>query len=142
MGQWIGKTIEEISVGDFYEELFYIDEENVITFANLTGDHNPIHENEIYAKQTIFQSRIVHGMLLGGYISKVLGTGFPGEGCIYLKQEMTFLKPVYINEYITIRVEVLEKNVSNNHVILLTQCFNKNGEKCVDGKAIVLPKKQ
>lgn len=137
----IGKTIEEISIEDFYEEAIYVDEESVITYADLTGDHNPIHENELYAKQTIFQNRIVHGMLLGGYISKILGTDFPGEGCIYLKQEMTFLKPIYIGEYITIRVEVLEKNVHKNRVTLLTQCFNKRGEKCVDGRAVVLPKK-
>lgn len=134
-----GKTIKEINVGDLCEELFYIDEKALITYADLTGDYNPIHWNDIYAKQTFFKNRIVHGMLLGGYISKVLGTVLPGEGCIYLKQEMIFLKPVYVNEYITIRVEVLSKNVTKNHVTLLTQCFNRNGEKCVDGKAVVLP---
>ncbi len=135
-----GRTIEEINVGDFYEESRYVDEESIITYADVVGDHNPIHENGIYAKQTIFQNRIVHGMLLGGYISKILGTDFPGEGSIYLKQEITFLKPVYIGEYITIRVEALEKNISKNRVVLSTQCFNNKGIKCVDGRAIVLPK--
>ncbi len=135
-----GRTIEEINVGDFYEESRYVDEESIVTYADVVGDHNPIHENDIYAKQTIFQKRIVHGMLLGGYISKILGTDFPGEGSIYLKQEITFLKPVYIGEYITIRVEALEKNISKNRVVLSTQCFNNKGIKCVDGRAIVLPK--
>lgn len=135
-----GKTIEEINVGDFYEESRLIDEESIITYADVVGDHNPIHENDIYAKQTVFQNKIVHGMLLGGYISKVLGMDFPGEGCIYLKQEMMFLKPVYIGEFITIRVEVLEKNTNKNFLILSTQCFNHKGVKCVDGRATVLPK--
>lgn len=136
-----GRIIEEISVGDFYEESFYVDEDSIMIYAGVTGDHNPIHENDVYARQTVFQNRIAHGMLLGGYISKVLGMGFPGEGCIYLKQEMTFLKPVYIGEMITVRVEALEINISENRVTLSTQCFKNNkGIKCIDGRAVVLPK--
>lgn len=133
-----GKKIEEINVGDFHEETFYIDEKSILAYADLTGDHNPIHKDEMYANQTLFQHRIAHGMLLGGYISKVLGTDFPGEGCIYLNQEFTFLKPVYIGEYIKIRVEALEKNRNKNRIILSTECFNTKNEKCVDGRATVL----
>lgn len=133
--------ITELQVGDFYEEEVIITEEQLLSYANVTGDKNPLHIDEEYASQTFFKHRIAHGMLLGGYISKIIGMDFPGEGTIYLTQDMKFVCPIYINDRITIRIEVMEKIEDKNRIVLSTNCLRQNGEMAISGKAIVLPPK-
>jgi hypothetical protein len=89
----IGKTIEELQVGERAEFSKTISETDVYLYAGITGDLNPAHVDEEYAKKTFFKTRIAHGMLLGGLISGVLGNRLPGPGTIYLRQEMDFLGP-------------------------------------------------
>ena len=87
---------EELGVGKSYEIGITITEDMVEHFARATGDYNPIHMDENYARGTIFKTRVVHGMLHAGLISGIVGTRFPGARTIYLIQSLKFLKPVFI----------------------------------------------
>ena len=133
-----GATIDQLEVGQIHESSVTITEEMVERFAQATGDHNPIHLDEDYAKETIFKTRIVHGMLQAGILSGVLGTRFPGIGTIYLSQTLKFLKPVFIADEITFRVKVLEVFKDKNRVRLETICTNQRGETVLTGEALVM----
>ena len=135
----IGKTIEEIKLGDKAEFSKTISESDVYLFAGVTGDFNPAHINEMYAAKTFFKTRIAHGMLLAGFISTVVGNQLPGYGTIYVKQEMTFLSPVLIGDTITAQVEVTEILLEKKQARLKTTCINQEGTKILDGEAIVSP---
>lgn len=117
-----------------------ITETDIILFAGITTDVNPAHINEEYAKTTIFKRRIAHGILVTGLISAVLGTRLPGEGSIYLGQELKFLAPVYIEDTITATVEIIELIPEKNRVILKTICTNQNGVEVITGKATLMKK--
>ncbi|MDI6600398.1 MAG: MaoC family dehydratase [Thermoanaerobacteraceae bacterium] len=137
----IGKTIEEINVGDkdFTEKT--ITETDVYLYAGITGDFNPAHINQAYAEGTMFKGRIAHGMLTAGLISQVLGMKLPGPGTIYLSQELKFQRPVRIGDTIHAEVEVEEVIKEKNRVVLKTTCKNQNDEVVLDGKAVVLAPK-
>jgi 3-hydroxybutyryl-CoA dehydratase len=107
----------------------------------LTGDLNPAHIDEEYAKKTFFKTRIVHGMLLGGLISGVLGNKLPGPGTIYLSQHLDFLAPVRIGDTITASVEISEVMAAEKKVRIKTTCVNQEGKKVLDGEAVVSPPK-
>jgi len=133
----IGKTIDELKVGDVAEFSKTISESDIYLYAGVTGDFNPAHINEAYAQKTFFKTRIAHGMLLAGFISTVIGNKLPGPGTIYIKQEVNFLAPVRIGDTITARVEVEEINTEKNRVELNTACLNQDGTTVIDGKAVV-----
>lgn len=135
----IGKTINEITIGDSAEFAKTISEFDIYMFAGITGDFNPVHINEDYAKQTFFKTRIAHGVLTAGFISTLLGTQLPGPGSVYIKQELNFLAPVRIGDTITARVEVVEILDKKNQVRMNTACFNQNNTKVLDGEAIISP---
>ena len=80
----------------------------VSDFAKLSGDYNPIHMSEEYAKTTVFKKPIAHGMLLGSLISAIIAKDLPGEGSIYLSQTLKFIKPVYIGNKVKISVKIIE----------------------------------
>lgn len=132
------KTIQELVIGDFAETSKTISEADVYLYAGVTGDFNPAHVNEEYARTTKFQKRIVHGMLTAGLVSGLLGTRLPGVGSIYLGQELRFTAPVFIGDTITARVEVAEI-VDGKRVRLKTTCTNQNGIQVLDGSALILP---
>ena len=92
----IGKTIEELKVGDTAKFSKTVSESDIYLFAGVTGDLNPAHVNEEYAKDTFFKNRIAHGMLSASFISTVIGTMLPGPGSVYMRQEVNFLAPVKI----------------------------------------------
>ncbi|AEX84922.1 enoyl-CoA hydratase [Marinitoga sp. 1135] len=129
---------DEIKLGQIYEVKRKITAHMVETFAEITGDKNPVHLDEEYASKTIFKKRIAHGILSVGLISAVLGMEFPGPGTIYMKQDTKFLKPIYIDEEITIKITVKEKIEAKSRLLLTTQIFNENGDIAVDGEALVL----
>ncbi|HQG31803.1 MAG TPA: MaoC family dehydratase [Deltaproteobacteria bacterium] len=137
----LGKTISELHTGDFAEFAKTVTEADIILYAGITGDLNPAHINEEYAKGTFFKTRIAHGMLAAGFISAAIGTGLPGPGTIYIRQELDFKAPVRIGDTITARVEASEINTEKNRVVLKTTCTNQNGEIVVDGQALVSPPK-
>ena len=137
----IGKTIDELKVGDTAEFTKTVSEADIYMYAGVTGDANPAHIDEVYASNTFFKTRIAHGMLLGGFISTVLGNRLPGNGTIYMKQELEFLAPVRIGDTVTARAEVVEIIQDKNRVLMRTTCVNQDGVKVVDGKALVSPPK-
>lgn len=128
-----------LQVGDAAEFSKTVSESDVYLYAGITGDFNPAHVNEAYAKKTYFKTRIAHGMLAAGLISAILGTQLPGPGTIYMKQELSFLAPVRIGDTITARVEVTEIIKEKKQVKLRTTCSNQEGELVLDGEAVVSP---
>jgi 3-hydroxybutyryl-CoA dehydratase len=136
-----GKTINELSVGDKAEVAKTISESDIYLYAGITGDFNPAHIDEEYAKGTFFKTRIAHGMLLGGFISTVIGNKLPGPGTIYVKQELNFLAPVHMGDTITARAEVVEIVAEKNRIRLKTLCINQEGATVLDGEALVSPPK-
>ena len=91
-----GKTISEITINESAEFAKTIAEADIYLFAGVTGDLNPAHINEAYAKETFFKGRIAHGMLLAGFISAAIGCQLPGPGSIYIKQELQFRAPALV----------------------------------------------
>jgi len=136
-----GKTINQIKIGDKAYFQKTITETDVYMYAGITGDQNPAHINEVYAKQTFFKERIAHGMLTAGLISAVLGMQLPGPGTIYLKQDLKFLAPVKFNDTIKAEVEVIEKITDKNRIKVKTVCTNQNDEMVLTGEATVMPPK-
>lgn len=136
-----GKTIKEINIGDkaFFQKT--ISESDVYLYAGITGDINPAHINEVYAKETFFKGRIAHGMLTAGFVSAVLGMYLPGPGTIYISQDLKFTAPVRFGDTIKAEAEVIEIIEEKNRVKLNTICSNQDGEIVLKGAAIVMPPK-
>lgn len=130
----------DIQVGDKASMTKTVTEYDVYGFAGITGDFNPVHVNDEFAKTTMFQERIAHGMLSAGFISAVLGTSLPGANTIYLGQELAFKAPVKIGDTVTATVEVSEKLEAKNRLILKTTVINQDGKVVTDGKATVMKK--
>ena len=134
-----GKTIEELKVGDTARFSKTVSESDVYLFAGVTGDLNPAHVNEDYAKGTFFKTRIAHGMLSASFISTVVGTMLPGPGTVYMRQEVSFLAPVKFGDTVTAIVEVAEIMADKKRVRLKTYCINQENTTVVDGEALVSP---
>ena len=113
-------------------------EEEILRFAEITGDRNPIHISEEFASQTRFGERIAHGILTAGLISAVIGMKLPGPGCMYVSQTLAFLAPVKIGDEITARAEVVEV-ISGKRLKLRTLCINQREEVVLEGEAIIVP---
>ena len=135
-----GKTIDQLNIGDRASISKLITERDVIRFAELTGDINPIHMDKLYAEQTDFGERIAHGMLTASLISAVLGIKLPGPGNIYVSQSLKFRAPVKFGDIIEAEVEVVEKIPERNRVHLKTTCRNQDGIVVLEGEAIVIPR--
>ncbi|QDR81558.1 MaoC family dehydratase [Sporomusa termitida] len=130
----------DLKIGDKASMAKTVTEYDIYTFAGVTGDFNPIHIDAEYAKTTMFQERIAHGMLAAGFISAVIGTALPGANSIYVGQELAFKAPVKIGDTVTATVEVIEKMAAKQRVILRTTVTNQDGTLVVDGKATMLKK--
>jgi 3-hydroxybutyryl-CoA dehydratase len=137
-----GKTIDQLNIGDKASISKRITERDVIRFAELTGDINPIHMDKLYAEQTVFGERIAHGMLTASLISAVLGIKLPGPGNIYVSQSLKFKAPVKFGDVIEAEVEVVEKIPGRNRVHLKTTCRNQAGVVVLEGEAVVIPRRE
>jgi 3-hydroxybutyryl-CoA dehydratase len=137
----IGKTVDELQIGNTAEFTKTISESDVYLFAGITGDLNPAHIDEEYTRKTFFKTRIAHGMLLAGFISAVMGNKLPGPGTVYIKQELNFLAPVRIGDTITARAELIEIFPEKNRARFKTTCLNQDRKTVLDGEAIVSPPK-
>lgn len=116
-----------------------VSESDVYLFAGITGDFNPLHIDLTQAENGRFGKRIVHGVLILGFISTVIGTQIPGKGTIYLEQDIKFLGPVYIGDTITAFVKINEVlNEEKNILKLDTYVKNQQGEIVLDGFAVVM----
>lgn len=113
-------------------------DEDVRAFAALTGDDNPLHLDEAYAATTRFGGRIVHGMLTASLFSTIVGKHLPGEGGIYLGQQVRFLLPVRPGDTITATAEVVAIRAEQRILTLRTECTNQRGETVVTGEATVM----
>jgi len=133
----IRKTIEQIRLNETAEFSKTISESDVYLYAGVTGDFNPAHINEEYARKTFFKTRIAHGMLAAGFISTVMGTHLPGPGSVYVRQELNFLAPVRIGDTVTARVEVIEIMSEKKQLRLRTTCSTQDGTVVLDGEAII-----
>ena len=134
-----GKTIQEISIGDSYEHEFTVTEKMIADFAAATGDNNPVHLDEEFAKTSIFKTRVAHGMLTAGFVSAVMGTMFPGTGSIYISQTLEFRRPVFIGDCITVLVTVTDRMEEKNRLRLDTVCTNQDGREVLTGQAEMMP---
>lgn len=135
----LGKTVQEIKVGDTADFTKSVTGYDVYSFAAVTGDFNPAHINTEYASETSFGKTIAHGILSIGFISNVLGTQLPGPGSITIGMECDFKRPVFIGDTITATVEVIKKDEIRNRVWLHTYCTNQRGETVVEGMAKMMP---
>lgn len=136
-----GKTTAELNIGDRVSLTRQITDSDVMQFAEVTRDRNPIHVDQEYAKNTIFKGRIAHGLLTASLISAALATELPGPGNIYLSQSLHFTAPVMIGDVIRTEIEVIEKIPEKNRVRLQTRCYNQHGVMVIDGEAVVIPRK-
>jgi len=128
----------EIKIGDVFEKEFIVTDDKVRTFAKISGDDNPLHVNDDFASKTRFGKRIAHGILITSFISKVIGRDFPGDGTIYVSQEVKFKRPVFINDKVTVRIKILEKNDAKKRMILSTDVYNEDEKKVIAGTAEVM----
>ena len=135
-----GKQIQDIRIGDFAVKTDRVVYANASLYASITGDNNPIHFETKEAYQSRFGKPIAHGMIAAGFVSGVIGMLLPGEGCIYEKQSMAFIRPVFYGDVILTRVTVMAINLGRNRITLKTDCFNQNGKLVLTGEATVLPK--
>lgn len=130
-----------LEVGDQGTFTKTITDRDVFRFADASGDYNPLHIDDTYARQTRFGRRIAHGILTAGIISTVLGSEIPGLGTIFVQLEIKFLLPVYINDTITATAMVTEI-INPARVRMLVACVNQRGEDVAIGNAIVVPPRE
>lgn len=129
---------EELSLGQTATIRKTISESDILAYAGLTGDFNPLHVDAEYAARTRFGTRIAHGMLTAGLVSHVLGMRLPGTGAIYLGQSLRFTAPVRAGDTIEARAEVVELVPAQRRVRLKTVCENQLGEKVLEGEALMM----
>lgn len=131
-------TYESLSVGDSFTVTRLITRDDVYAFAEVTGDDNPIHVDEEYAKETRFGKPIVHGVLLLGIISKVLGRDFPGHGSVAVSISCRFLRPVPVGAEISVEVKVSEKIERHKHLKMRVFAY-VGGKMALGGEAVLIP---
>lgn len=131
----------DVKIGDTFSTTREITDELIRDFARVSGDHNPIHLDEEFAKSTRFGRRIAHGMLSGAFISAVLGNEFNSRKIVYLSQTMRFTAPVFIGDTITTTATVTAIREERGIVTMTTECRNQNGEVTLTGesKVMILP---
>jgi 3-hydroxybutyryl-CoA dehydratase len=129
---------EDLQIGDHAEFGKTITEADILMFAAVSGDTNPVHLNQEYAEKTLFKTRIAHGMLTASLISTVLGAKLPGEGTIFLSQTTHFRAPVKIGDTVTAQVTVAELDSVKKRATLKTAC-TVGGKLVMDGESLVIP---
>ena len=127
-----------LQVGDTASQSKTITDTDIHTFADLVGDHNPVHLDDDYAQTTRFGRRIAHGMLSASLLSAVLANQLPGEGTVYLSQTLKFVAPVFPGDTVTARVTVTKVRDDKPIVTLETVCTNQHDEPLIKGEAVVL----
>ena len=123
--------IEEIAPGMSASMSHVVTEEDIRKFADVSGDHNPVHPDEEYASQSRFGRRIAHGLFGASFFSGLFGTKLPGRGCVYASQNLKFRRPVYIGDTVLATVTVISVDVPRKRVLFSTVCS-------VDGKEVIL----
>lgn len=126
--------IEDIQVGMEVSYSQTITDADVKSFSGISGDKNPVHMDDEYAKDSRYKKRIAHGMISASFFSALFGTKIPGEGCVYVAQNLQFKKPVYLDDTVTATVIVTDVDLKKRRVFFRTLCKVKN-KIVIDGEA-------
>jgi len=137
MNEFGGYDIEDLSVGMTATFAKTVTDADIVLIAGVSGDNNPVHVNEDYARKTIFKSRIAHGMLSACFISTAIGTRLPGPGAVYVSQSLRFKAPVRVGDTVTARVTVNEVMPEKKQVVLTTVC-TVGDTVVVEGEALMM----
>ncbi len=121
-------------VGEQFEHSFRFTQHDVVKFAAVTGDVNPVHLDERYAATTPFKKPILHGFLSGSVFSKVFGTIFPGEGSIYLSQQMSFKRPMYADQEYRAVFTITDVDAEKGTLTIAGKILDTNGKVCLEGE--------
>ncbi|MEL6857635.1 MAG: MaoC family dehydratase [Pseudomonadota bacterium] len=132
-----GYKYEDLSIGMTHQTEHVITEKDIELFAEVSGDRNPLHMDEEFAKHTPFGQRIAHGALTASYISGILGNDLPGPGSIFVGLNMRFRRPVLIGSLVIVKVEVVEMKERGHRVTLKVSC-NVDGKAAISGEALVM----
>ena len=130
---------EKLTIGTKASLTRTLTEEDLLLFAKVSGDTNPVHLDEAFATTTRFEGRIAHGMWTASLISCALATKLPGPGGIYLGQELKFIRPVKVGDTVTVELEIIEINERRKHATVSTTVINQAGKTVVKGKAEIMP---
>lgn len=129
-----------MKVGDVYTEKVQITEDHIKKFADFSGDFNTVHFDNEAAKAQGFKGRIAHGMLSASFFSKIFATTFPGPGAVYLGQNLKFHAPVYLNDTVTFRLEVIAEKEGKPIFTIKTEALNSEGGLYISGDAVIRSK--
>ena len=132
-----GKTFADLAVGMTVSIENTVSEQDVIDFARVSGDHNPLHMDEEYARTTQFKGRIAHGALTASYISAILGNDLPGPGAVFMELNLKFVRPVRIGDTVVSTAEVIEM-IERGHRVRLGVKGEVDGKICMKGDALVM----
>ena len=141
MSQVQGRSLDELEIGQFAEAVKTVSEEDLELFAQVSGDRNPVHMDETFARATPFRGRIVHGALVASFISGVLGNQLPGPGAIFMGLNMRFLKPVRIGDTVVARATVKTIDAKTRKVIMDCLC-TVEGDSVMEAEAEVMVRKR
>lgn len=134
-------TRATLQIGDKGSFTKPLTEADVFAFADISGDFNPLHIDEEYARRSVFGRRIAHGILTAGIISTVLGAEIPGLGTVFVELHVKFLKPVFLGDTVTATATVMEI-INPKRVRMMVACLNQQGEDVALGNALVVPPKE
>ena len=131
-------TFDSITVGINHEFEIIVTEKLVSDFSVISGDFNPLHMDEKYATKTKFKKRVCHGMLLASFLSRLVGMYLPGKNALYFSQILNFISPCFINDIITVKGEIIDKNYATKIITLKTSIVNQKNKLILDGEAKVM----
>ena len=134
----IEAKLDNLQIGQKVEFTEVISESMVEEFAKLSGDYNPHHIDESYAKKTRFKKRICHGMLLASFFSKLTGMYLPGKGSLYLSQSLNFIAPAFIDDEVTVEGEIVKISNSTGIVTVKTKITKENTIQLITGSAKII----
>ena len=132
-------SIDSITIGMQASVSHVITDEKIRAFASLSEDYNPIHLDEEYAKNSSFGKRLAHGAMVASFFSALFAMKLPGPGCIYVSQETKFKKPVFIDDTVLVKIEVVDINVERKRVYFSTSCFVDDVEVLIGKAEIYIP---
>ena len=132
-----GFYFEDLEIGMLDAYAKTITDADVITFAGISGDTNPVHLNHEFANETMFEGRVAHGMLTASFISTVIGTKLPGPGCIYVSQNLRFKAPVKVGDTVT-AVCTVTKMIPEKHMIEMQTLCSVGAKTVLEGEALIL----
>jgi 3-hydroxybutyryl-CoA dehydratase len=130
-------AIEGLAVGQSASVTLKVSDALVDAFAELSGDHNPLHMDDAFAQSAGFTSRVAHGALLTAYVSRLIGTKLPGAGCLWLKHQVQWRMPVFVDDVVEITARIKHISIGTNIVLLSMEAHNQQGTIVMDGEGAV-----